>query len=173
MHVMENKPKLYVDLIPESSFCKNLRAGLTSADWDLVRRDAYKRSNYCCEVCGGKGSKHPVEAHERWSYDQLTGIQKLETVSSLCPACHEATHMGLAKIRGRGDIAFDHLRTVNHWSIPETTAHIAEAFSIWRNRKAVNWEVDVTWLMDKKFPLSQKSLENIVEVVGGWKLVSS
>ena len=64
--------KINVELIPLQMHKVNLRSEL-SEYWDFLRKIIYKRANYRCEICGGKGSKWPVEAHELWKYDENSG----------------------------------------------------------------------------------------------------
>lgn len=59
---------LQIELVPSTAFGENLRKLLTKTEWDKVRKAVYKRAGYKCEICGGKGEKHPVEAHEEWLY---------------------------------------------------------------------------------------------------------
>ena len=50
-----------------------------------------------------------IEAHERWSFDYKNKIQKLERIVALCHRCHTATHLGLARVKGLGQLAKKHL----------------------------------------------------------------
>ena len=47
-----------------------------------------------------KWNRIQLEAHERWSYDEINNMQKIERIVALCHRCHSATHMGLASLRG-------------------------------------------------------------------------
>jgi hypothetical protein len=49
------------------------------------------------------------------------GSRALVRMIALCPACHEVKHMGLAGIKGRGEIAAAHLAENNGWT-PQVTA---------------------------------------------------
>lgn len=136
--------KLRPEMIPRTSFFVNLRSILSTAEWDLVRRDCYQRAGYRCEICNGKGSKHPVECHEVWDYNEQTGIQKLIRLIALCPSCHEVVHIGLAGIRGRTDHAVAHLQKVNNID-SDTAQHIVqEAWELWERRNKINWTLDVS-----------------------------
>ena len=68
--------KLTVDLIPESAFFKNLRSELPAKQWDALRKKCYEKAGNKCEICGGRGTKHAVEAHEIWQYFEDTGGTK-------------------------------------------------------------------------------------------------
>lgn len=106
----------------------------------------YERAGKCCEVCGGRGSKHPVECHEVWEYDETARVQRLVRMVALCPACHEVKHMGLAGIKGRGEIATAHLAEVNGWSTAVADRYVRSAFVVWEERSARTWSLDVSAL---------------------------
>jgi predicted restriction endonuclease len=76
---------------------------VAAGDWDRLRRTVYQRAGHRCEICGASredGAR--LEAHERWSYQSATRVQRLVRLLCLCSACHEVTHFGLAEVRGRG-----------------------------------------------------------------------
>jgi len=147
-----NKPKLYIELVPSSSWFENLRSLLPNGGWDLVRKAAYKRAGYRCEICGGKGEKWPVEAHEEFSYSD-SGVQRLERVVALCPSCHQVKHFGLAQIQGKDQEALEHLMNVNTWTREQAQAHVHEAFSVWQHRSALTWTLNIErtlkWVEEK------------------------
>lgn len=163
-----NSPKLYIDLIPETSWCTNLRSGLEAHDWDLIRKAVYRFGGYICDICKGVGPAHPVEAHERWEYDTDNLVQRLVGVSCLCPACHQATHFGLANIHGKADIAGNHLKSINKWTDEEVNEHIDKSFDTWKFRSSLNWELDISWLIDCEIPLSETSMNNIERFSDYW-----
>src|SRR3972149_12027864 len=95
-------PRLTIELVPGTTWFSNLRSILPKEDWDALRRPAYRLAGYRCEICGGRGDRYPVAAHEVWKYDVRKHIQRLIRLIALCPACHEVKHIGLAGGRGRG-----------------------------------------------------------------------
>jgi hypothetical protein len=137
---------LSVDLIPRSSWGENVRSKFSPSRWDELRRKAYAAAGYRCEVCGGVGPRHPVECHEVWSFDEASGVQRLERLIALCPACHEVKHIGLATMRGHRDRAMRHLAEVNGWSLRQAEDHVSEQFKVWRRRSGMGWSVDVSSL---------------------------
>jgi len=141
--------KLFVDLVPQSAWFSNLRSELKKEEWDIIRKDAYKKANYRCVCCGGRGEKWWVEAHERWSFDNKTLIQKLERIIALCPACHETTHFGLANVHGRSEEAKRNLMRVRNISEQEADIEIAEAFRIWEKRSEKEWVLDLSFLLSE------------------------
>jgi len=146
-----SEPKLTIELVPEGSFYNNLRSKVSKARWDKIRTNSYKKANYKCDICGGKGNKWPVECHEIWEYNDEKLIQTLVGVTALCPSCHEVKHIGLANVRGRLDIASNHLMKINNWDYEETTAYIESAFDKWRERSKHEWNVDVGWLVKNNY----------------------
>lgn len=138
--------KIDIQLVPKSSWYSNVRSNVSKSEWDIIRRKVYAKANYKCEICGGVGSKHPVEAHEIWSYND--GIQKLEKIVSLCPACHEVHHIGLAKVRGRFDIAIRHYMCVSNLNYNECMIKVKKAFAIWAKRNKQKWKLDLSELVN-------------------------
>ena len=143
------KEKLTIELVPQTAWFSNVRSMVSKEDWDILRKEAYKKANYKCELCGGVGSKHPVECHEIWEYDDQNHTQKLLGLIALCPSCHEVKHMGLASVRGRQDIATQHLAKVNNWSKNQVNQYVDEQFNKWQKRSGYEWEIDLKWLEEK------------------------
>lgn len=155
-----NKKKLYIDMIPKTSWYQNLRSILNEKEWEMVRKDVYKKNNFKCEICGGKGDKHPVEAHERWDYNKETKIQTLLNIEALCPKCHMVTHIGLAEISNKMLEATEHLKKVNNWSDEEVFYELKRASLYWKELNEINWNVNVEWLLDK-FEFSKETMEKL------------
>lgn len=109
-----------------------------------------------CQICGGRGPTHPVECHERWYFLEEIGVQKLVDVVALCPACHEATHYGLARVHGREAYARNQLLKVNQWTVEELDSHVDLAMEDHQRRSAQQWSLDATWLLSY-VNLSEKS----------------
>ena len=144
---------LTLDLVPSSTWYDNLRSRIKPAEWDRLRKATYAAAGHRCEVCGGKGHKWPVEAHEIWDYDEVTRVQRLAGLVALCPSCHEVKHFGRAQTVGRGPAALAHLMKVNRWTGGQAGAHIDESFGVWERRSSINWTLDLSWL-DRPEPKS-------------------
>lgn len=138
---------LYIDTIPKTAWFSNLRTELSSDEWDAVRKKTYRQANYKCEVCSKKGSKHPVECHERWVYDESMKLQTLAGTIALCPSCHLASHYGFARVSGRAAEAENHLIKVNGWDKDTLRANINEAAEAWHRRNKIQWTLDATWIL--------------------------
>lgn len=145
-------PKLTVELVPSTAWGENLRSILTKEMWDELRKKAYKKAKYRCEICGGKGPKWPVECHEIWHYDDASHVQTLKGLISLCPDCHSVKHLGFAHLQGRGDHSRAHLAKVNGWSQSEASQYISGVFSQWEERSKSTWELDLSWLGTQSRP---------------------
>jgi 5-methylcytosine-specific restriction endonuclease McrA len=137
--------RLSIELVPRTAWFSNLRSILPRRDWDSLRRPVYRIAGYRCEVCWGRGERHPVEAHEVWAYDDEVHVQRLVRLIALCPACHEVKHIGLAGVRGRQRQAAAHLKGVNGWSDRKAGAYIRRAFQKWGQRSRHKWAVEVDW----------------------------
>jgi 5-methylcytosine-specific restriction endonuclease McrA len=139
---------LTIELVPSTVWYKNLRSELTTAQWDHVRKAAYRAAGYVCEICSEKGPKWPVECHEIWDFNDETHTQTLTGLIALCPSCHEVKHIGLAGKRGRGESARSHLARVNGWTNDQADEYIEEAFLLWSNRSLDEWTLDISWIQE-------------------------
>lgn len=137
---------LTVELVPKTAWYKNLRSELPREKWNRLRKTAYENASYRCEICGGKGDRWPVEAHEVWEYDDERRIQKLAGIVALCPLCHIVKHIGLAQVNGEYDIALKHLAKVNKWDMDMAKDYINRQFDKWRSRSKHEWKLDINWL---------------------------
>ncbi len=133
--------KLAPDMIPESCWFTNVRSEISKSSWDLLRNKIYKRDNYRCVICGGKGNKWPVEAHEIWEYKN--GVQALKNIASLCPACHQVKHFGLSQKRGLEKQCINKMMEVNNCNYFTTIKIINKTVEIWKERCLIDWELDI------------------------------
>lgn len=150
-------PRLSVEMIPSPLWGLNARSILSPDEWSTVRQHVYREADYHCEVCGGQGKHHPVEAHEVWVYDDEEHIQRIEGIIALCPKCHQAVHYGLSTIRGKDKEVHQHLKHVNGWDEWEMQDHITQAYGRWNARNLhPDWQVDMLWLVEKFRELTGK-----------------
>lgn len=141
--------KLTIELVPRSCWYTNVRSEVTTEQWDRLRKACYKAAGYVCEICGGKGSDHPVECHEIWKYDDDRHTQTLTGLISLCPACHQVKHIGLAQIRGKLEEATEHFASVNGLTRAQALHEIELAFSTYHKRSQHEWKLDISWLEEQ------------------------
>lgn len=141
---MSEPMKLTVELVPATSWGDNLRSHFKTSEWDRLRKACYEQAGHKCEICGGKGRRHPVECHEIWHYDDDQCVQTLKGLIALCPSCHEVKHIGRAMAVGFGDRALAHLVKVNGITQAEAVAHVGDAFALWKARTQKAWTLDIT-----------------------------
>ena len=145
---MSSKYKLKFELVPDGCWYSNLRSILKPSAWDIIRRDAYKRADGKCMICG-RWTKR-LEAHEKWSYDEEKALQKLEDVVALCHNCHEVKHISRTQLVGRGMEAMEHFIKVNRCTQMDFHAALQEANEeYFRRNRVEGWVTDVTWLKDR------------------------
>jgi len=140
------RPRLTVELVPATCWYSNLRSELPKERWGLLRRAVYRQASNRCEVCGGRGPRHPVECHEVWLYDDDRHVQKLERMIALCPACHECKHMGHANVTGNGARARRHLAQINGWTASQVDQYLERVFVVWQRRSQHPWRLDLSTL---------------------------
>lgn len=152
-----NKLKLTIELVPQTSFFTNVRSAVTKQQWDIIRKQVYAKAYHICEICGGVGNKHPVEAHEIWNYDDKNLIQKLEGMIALCPNCHMVKHIGLAQVNGKTEQALKHLMLINKLSKKDAQEYITDSFMVWAMRSTKSWKLDLSGL--KLYGIDPKKLK--------------
>ena len=153
--------ELYVDLVPSSCWFTNARSCVSPGDWERVRRFVLDRAAHRCECCGAAPTprRNPLEVHERWQYTRDPNVQRLVRLIALCKACHAATHLGLAQVRGGDEAAREHLARVRGASAEEVQRHVEEAFALWEERSAEEWELDLSVLRDNGIEVVQPGTE--------------
>jgi hypothetical protein len=97
-----------------------------------------------------------LEAHERWSYDDINNIQKLERIIALCHRCHSVTHSGLTGLRGLSNQANKHLMKVNNWNEEQVLNHHKEQKNIWMERNKIKWNIDLSIITNSGIKLKEK-----------------
>jgi hypothetical protein len=148
---------LSIELVPSSSWFNNVRSVVTKSQWDIIRKQVYSKAYHLCEICGGVGKKHLVEAHEIWKYDDKNLVQKLEGMISLCPDCHMVKHIGLAQVQGKSEEALNHLMKINKMTKKEAKEYITDSFMVWAMRSTKSWTLDLSGL--KSFGIDPKNLK--------------
>lgn len=140
---------LFVDLVPAGCWFTNVRSATIPRDWERLRRMINRRAGQRCEACGrgeDRATRRWLEAHERWAYDPHTSVQALRRLICLCSDCHQATHLGLAQVRGLDGESFDHLMAVTGMSAEDADTHVQRAFAVWEARCRRDWSLDLSIL---------------------------
>jgi hypothetical protein len=142
------KPVLVPEMLPVTTWEQNIRHKMGPDIWDRIRKHAYRAAGFRCEICGASGK---LEAHELWQLANETCVQKLERILALCPLCHKAHHLGIARRLGMYDDVRRHLKWVNGWNDAQLAAAIQDAYEIWEQRCEWPWQVDLSWLYDSGY----------------------
>ena len=140
---------LFVDLVPSSCWFTNVRSCVSQQHWERLRRMIVGRARQRCEICRRPADRMTgrwLEAHERWAYDSAASVQSLRRLICVCTDCHEATHFGLATIKGRDAQAIKHLRAVTGLSHQEAELLVEAAFETWHARSRTEWHLDLAIL---------------------------
>lgn len=138
--------KLQIELVPNSCWYSNVRSNVTPKQWDVIRKKVYSEANNHCEICGGQGTRHPVECHEIWTYDESTNVQKLDRFQALCTPCHGVKHMGLSEVRGNGTRALKWFASINKIDYRIAQEIRNAVFEQWQQRSQLKWALDISLL---------------------------
>jgi len=137
--------KLNFELVPDGCWGSNLRAILSKAQWDFLRKDAYARAGGKCMICGRTVNR--LEAHERWSYNAEKGVQKLEDVLAVCHDCHSVIHIGRTQLKGDIRRAENHFIKVNGCSYADYIKALGQANEKHKKLNEVSqWVLDLSYL---------------------------
>jgi hypothetical protein len=142
------KPYLVPEMLPVTTWEKNVRHLMGGQAWDRMRKHAYKAAGFRCLICGDQGR---LEAHESWELSNETCVQRLVGLDALCPLCHKAKHLGIARRLGMwGDVQAQ-LKRVNNWTDRQLILAIQDTFDVWEQRADWPWTVDLSWLQDNGY----------------------
>jgi len=144
--------KLYIDMIPKTTYFKNVRSLFNDSDWNLIRHHIYERVNYKCECCGKKKMKY-LDAHERWEFNEETQTQKLVRIIALCKLCHSATHYGHSKRTKNIEKINNHIKKINNYNDEELQEHINNSYALWKERNKIKWNLDFSILINSGFTI--------------------
>jgi hypothetical protein len=138
-------PRLTIELVPSTSWYKNMRKVVSRAQWDTIRKRAYAESGHKCGICEAEGR---LNCHEIWEYDDRAHVQKLVGFIALCDLCHHVKHIGLANIlaaEGKLDLeqVINHFMDVNRCSRARFEKYRQQAFNQWHERSGHEWKVDL------------------------------
>jgi hypothetical protein len=149
---------LFVDMVPETCWFTNVRTCVCAQDWERLRRMITRRAGQACEICGATEDRalgRWLEAHERWAYNQNTGVQALRRLICVCSDCHLSTHLGYANVTGHANEAIAHLRKVTGMTDTQVADHVSAAGDLWTHRSRRVWALDLSMLTDAGVTLRQ------------------
>ena len=140
-----DKEILKIELVPDGCWYFNLRSILNKSQWEYIKAEVKKRAGGKCSICGKKTDK--LEAHERWSYDEKKGVQKLEEVIAVCRDCHSVIHIGRTQLKGDEKRAEEHYMKVNGATYAEYRAALKKANEEHiRRNKVSEWKTDISYV---------------------------
>lgn len=136
---------LAAEPIPRTCFGKNMRTVLGMMDWMKIRNDLVVRAGGKCKFCG---SEEQIEAHEVWTYDLKTRVQRLLDIEIVCKDCHNVKHglrSAALSAEGKLDIqrTMDKFVEVNGCPVGIYKEQLADAVSRVRQTNQYN-----DWVMD-------------------------
>src|SRR5258708_5349717 len=136
--------KLQIELIPSSSWGKNLRTRMPQRQWDLHRKRVYELASNRCQICGGAGKLH---CHEMWQFDDTSKTQTLVGFHAVCNICHFANPIGKAQDLADADqldidAVVSHFLKVNACDMAAFMRHKTEAFLRFHVRSQFEWRID-------------------------------
>lgn len=145
--VFENL-KLSIELVPITCWHSNVRSKLTRPQWNKLRTTIFEERNHKCEICGGIGTKHPLECHEVWFYDNKNKTQSLIKLTAICPLCHQVKHLGLTSKLGSEyrERAIQRFQEINNLTIEDSTLYISYFWQQWKERNKHEWKLDISLL---------------------------
>lgn len=155
--------KLTIELVPRTCWWSNVRSNLTNTQWDKLRHKVYLKADNKCEICGGIGTKHPVECHEIWEYDEENKIQILKNFISICPLCHQVKHIAQTYSNGKeyGDRAFKRFQDINELSDEDTKLFYDYFRQQWMKRSIEKWKLDITLLENYDIEIGRTKFSEI------------
>jgi len=131
---------LTIELVPSTCWYSNLRNAVSPAAWDAIRLATYAGSGHVCAICSASGVLH---CHERWHYDDVQHVQRLDGFIALCRLCHSVKHIGYAEMFSDDyDGVVRHYLKVNGCSMDDFVVAKALAFGVWRERSCFDWVQD-------------------------------
>lgn len=138
-------PVLLPDMLPTTTWENNLRTALSEHEWDRLRKFAYQAAGHACVACGSRGDPY-IEAHESWSFNEQTGVQRLKGLLALCGLCHKGKHLGFANRIGRLQQVYARLRWLNDWDDAQLAAGLADVERRQAILSAREWTLDLSFL---------------------------
>jgi len=139
---------LEIEPVPELNWHISLANLLPKPVWDKLRREVYTKFNYTCCICGRTDTR--VNCHEKWLYDDMKKIQKLQGFQCLCDDCHNIKHWGrTVALAHKGELSINYLSLLtNHFckingcSISQFMEHKVVVGNLHQKRSKKRYKVD-------------------------------
>lgn len=139
------KRLLSIELIPKTAWYQNVRSTVPRDVWLEIRVLHLKGQ---CQYCG---TKHSLNLHEVWKWDDVRHVQSLAGFETVCFLCHNIKHLGLGGILvEQGVISRQELVKqycwVNDCSAKNFEHDAMEAMRVWEERSKFVWILDMSYL---------------------------
>ena len=136
--------KLQIDMVPATSWGKNLRKSIPKSRWNKIKEQAHDRNGRKCHICG---STEKLHCHEMWDFDDESKTQRLAGLGTVCNMCHHAMHMGRSLQLALTDhldmnAVVDHFLKVNQCTQKTFEQHRREAAALFNERSNHEWRID-------------------------------
>lgn len=136
--------KLTVDLVPKTSWRRNLRDQVSRSVWDRLRKQVFAEANFKCQICGAEGR---LNCDELWEFDEKNHVQRLKGFRAVCSMCHHVKHFGKSSILAEeGKLNLEkmikHFMSVNKVPRMVFKEHLAAAMNIWEQLSQYEWTID-------------------------------
>jgi hypothetical protein len=139
--------ELKIELIPRTSWGKNVRTNVKKNDWDKIRKAVYEKANMECQICNEKSKT--LHAHEVWEFDEKNHIQKLVDINGICEDCHNAIHYGRAQKIGTAKQAKEHFMKVNQCDGLDWFDEVERAKEDFTRRSRISeWQLDISLIKE-------------------------
>lgn len=140
------EPRLPIELIPTTAWHHNVRSSVHGDTWRRIAKQAYESAGHRCRICRADGR---LEAHERWRFDDTTGVQHLVGIDALCPRCHGVCHFGRSMALGVTEQALRHYASINALTPAVALADVRNALRALSERSKRTWRLDMRILTTK------------------------
>ena len=140
---------LSIELIPRSSWGRNLRITLGKGRWKRLSQEVRDAAGGRCEICG---SMTRVQCDEQWSFDDVRHVQRLVRLRCVCQMCHHVVNFERTKAVARAQPdryptlvadVISHFMLVNGVDRAVFDKHRDEAIATWSSRSAgSDWTID-------------------------------
>lgn len=142
---MNKKFKLTIELVPRTSWGKNLRNQVPRRIWDKIRKYVYAEHGHQCGICGADGR---LICHEIWEYDDLNYIQRLQGFIALCNLCDHVKHLGKAtQLAAQGKLDMkkveEHFMRINNCDLETFKKYAIEVGQQHKERSKHEWRLDL------------------------------
>jgi len=158
----ENKDLiLEIELVPSSCWWTNIRSNVKESEWNRIRFVTGGLADFKCEICGERGTRHPVECHEVWVYNERKKTQTLLKFQCICPLCHITKHLGLSLILDSYERSVERFTELNNLTSTKAKKLIDQTFKQHKVRSRTKWKLDISLLSNYNIILDKIDREEI------------